>query len=86
MDVLGRIGEIAAPLLQRMTRQPPPAPDERRKTDADGFVHVHPASQAQPDADETTPDIDRWIAEIARFVAGLRQAALRDLTQHSQLG
>ncbi len=86
MDVLGRIGEIAAPLLQRMTRQPPPAPDERRKTDADGFVHVHPASQAQPDADETTPDIDRWIAEIARFVAGLRQAALRDLTQHGQLG
>jgi hypothetical protein len=87
MQMLGRIGEIAAQLLQRVTRLSPPArAEERRETDADGFVHVRPASQSQPAADASTPDIDRWIAEIARFIGGLQQAAQRDLTQRGQLG
>ncbi len=86
MQLLGRIGEIATPLLQRVTRQPAPAqPEEHREIDADGFVHVRPAPQTQPAAEGTTPDLDRWVAEIARFIGGLQQAAQRDLTQHSQL-
>jgi Domain of unknown function (DUF362) len=87
MQLLGRIGEIAAPLLQRVARPPaPPQTEEHREIDADGFVHVRPVPQSQPLAEVTTSDLDRWTTEIARFIAGVQQAAQRDLTQLSQLG
>jgi uncharacterized protein (DUF362 family) len=85
--LLGRVGEVAAPLLQRVARPPAPAQtEEYREIDADGFVHVRPAPQSQPLAEVTTSDLDRWIAEIARFIGGLQLASQRDLTQLSQLG
>jgi uncharacterized protein (DUF362 family) len=87
IEVLVRISDIAAPLLQRVTRRPiAPQAKEHREIDADGFVHVRPAQQSQPPADETASDLDRWVVEIARFVGGLQQAAQRDLTQVNQLG
>ncbi len=86
IQLLGRVGEIAAPLLQHMTNLPAPSQaKEYRDTDADGFVHVRPAAQSQQPAAETMSDIDRWIMEIARFVGGLQQAAERDLTQLSRI-
>jgi uncharacterized protein (DUF362 family) len=87
MQWLGRISEIAAPLLERMTRQAPPGQAEaRHEIDADGFVHVRPAPHGQHDIDATKPDIDRWIGQIARFAGGLQQAVQQDMTQRSQLG
>jgi uncharacterized protein (DUF362 family) len=87
MEVLVRISEIAAPLLQRMTHQTTAAQaKEHREIDADGFVHVRPALQSRQPAEDTTSDLDRWVVEIARFVGGLQQAAQRDLTQVNQLG
>ena len=87
MEVLIRISDIAAPLLQRMTRQSiAPQAKEHREIDADGFVHVRPAQHLRPPAEETTSDLDRWVVEIARFVGGLQQAAQRDLTQVNQFG
>jgi hypothetical protein len=83
MDWLGRFGETASALLECVRPQAADAA-ERRETDADGFVHVHPASQAQYAADVTPQHFDGWIAGIARFVAGLQQAAQRDLAQRSQ--
>jgi uncharacterized protein (DUF362 family) len=85
--LLGRIGEIAAPLLQRgMLPSEPQQAGEHREIDADGFVHVRPAPQSQPVAEAASSDVNRWVAEIARFVGGLLQAAQRDLTQLSQPG
>jgi hypothetical protein len=87
LQLLGRISEIAAPLLQRATNLPAPSQSkEHREIDADGFVHVRPVPQSQPAADVTASDLDRWVAEIARFLGGLQQAAQRDLTQLSELG
>jgi uncharacterized protein (DUF362 family) len=87
LQLLGRVGEIVAPLLQGVTNLPAPSQaKEHREIDADGFVHVRPAAQSQQPAAETPSDIERWIIEIARFVGGLQQAAQRDLTQLSQLG
>jgi uncharacterized protein (DUF362 family) len=87
VQLLGRIGEIATPLLQRPTSVPAPSVSkEHREIDADGFVHVRPAPQSQSVAEATALDLDRWVAEIARFIGGLQQATQRDLTQLSQLG
>jgi hypothetical protein len=86
MQLLGRIGEIATPLLQRVARlRAPAASDDSRNIDADGFVHVRPTSQTQTSADEARPDLDRWVAEAAKFIGGLKQAAQRDLAQLSRL-
>jgi uncharacterized protein (DUF362 family) len=87
MQLLCRIGEIAAPLLQRVTNLPTPLQlTEHRETDADGFVHVRPASQSQRAAEVTVSDLDRWVTEIVRFLGGLQEAAQRDLTQLGQPG
>jgi uncharacterized protein (DUF362 family) len=87
MEVLVRISDIAAPLLQRATHQTTaPQAKEHREIDADGFVHVRPAQQSSPAVDGTSSDLDRWAVEIARFVDGLQQAARRDLAQVHQIG
>jgi hypothetical protein len=89
VHLLGRIGEFAAPLLQRATQAPArPQSEEHREVDVDGFVHVRPASRSQPEATASisASDLDRWVAEIACFIAGLQEAAQSDLIQTSQLG
>jgi uncharacterized protein (DUF362 family) len=82
--LLSRIGEFAAPLIQGLTPQTVPVPSaDHREVDADGFVHVRPASRSQPPVNAEPSDLDRWLAEIARFAVGLQQAAQRDAAQAS---
>jgi hypothetical protein len=77
--LLSRIAEFAAPLMQGLTQQPASAPSaDHREVDADGFVHVRPASRSQPRVNADPSELDRWLAEIARFALGLQQAAQRD--------
>ncbi|HEY2152546.1 MAG TPA: hypothetical protein VGH34_17180, partial [Vicinamibacterales bacterium] len=85
--LLGRIGQIATPLLQRVPSLPaPPQTKDHREIDADGFVHVRPGPHARPVAAATASDLDHWVAAIARFIDGLQQAAQRDLAQLGQVG
>jgi hypothetical protein len=84
MELLGKIGEIAAPLLQRADQAAQTGSHEHRETDADGFVHVQPALQQHQVPDSPAPGIDRWIAEFGQFIGGLQQAAVRDLIQSAE--
>lgn len=85
--LLGRIGDIAAPLLQRGIHPSGSQQiGEHREIDTDGFVHVRPSPQSQPAAEATLSDLNPWVAEIAKFLGGLLQAAQRDLTQLGQPG
>jgi hypothetical protein len=63
MPLVYRIGEIAMPLLQRLTKAAEPnMAGEERRTDADGFVHITPASAAERGAATAIPEPDRLIA------------------------
>jgi uncharacterized protein (DUF362 family) len=84
LELLGKIGEIAAPLLQRADQAAQTGSHEHRETDADGFVHVQPALQQHQVPDSPARGIDRWIAELGQFIGGLQQAALRDLIQSAE--
>jgi uncharacterized protein (DUF362 family) len=86
MPLLQRIGEIVMPLVQRMTERSGSATtDGRRRIDADGFVHITPASSSPLTMETPALELDRWIAEIARFITGFRDAAQHDLTQFGQV-
>jgi uncharacterized protein (DUF362 family) len=85
MPFLEQIGEILMPIMQRITGIARPIVAEGiQRADADGFVHITPASIAQSYTDENPLEIDRWAQEIGRFVDGLRIAAQRDLMQSGQ--
>jgi hypothetical protein len=85
MPLVYRICEVAVPVLQRLTRGAEPSmTGERRRTDADGFVHITPASAAEPGAATAMPEPDRLIAEVLRFLDGFRRAVQRDFSQYSQ--
>jgi uncharacterized protein (DUF362 family) len=82
--LLSRVGEFAAPLMQGLTQRPASVPSaDHREVDADGFVHVRPASQSQPHVSADPSDLDRWLAEIVQFTLGLQRAAQRDAMQAS---
>ncbi len=86
MPLLQRFGEVMMPLLQRMTqRSDPIVTKDNVQVDADGFVHVVPASSSAVTMATNIPELDRWISEIARFVEGFRNAAQRDLAQLGEI-
>ncbi len=85
MPLLQRIGELVIPLLPDMSaRQELAETNDDRKFDADGFVHITPASSSPSIAATNVPGVERWVAEIARFIDGLRGAAQQDATQFGQ--
>ncbi|HEY2620562.1 MAG TPA: hypothetical protein VGI78_24700, partial [Acetobacteraceae bacterium] len=79
MPMLERIGEIAMPLLQKLSGKPDPtATGASHRLDADGFVHVTPAQSVASDQEQ-------WVTEITRFIDGLGEAVRRDLMLASRV-
>jgi uncharacterized protein (DUF362 family) len=86
MPLLRRLGEIMQPMLHHMAqRSDPTVTKDNVQVDADGFVHVVPASSSSSTMTANIPELDQWIAEIARFLAGFQNAAQRDLAQLGQV-
>lgn len=76
MPLLERIGEIAMPMLQRLTGKASQAASDNRQLDADGFVHVSPAQSAN---NQSPDNLDAWVAVITRFLEGFVRAVWRDI-------
>jgi hypothetical protein len=81
--LLAEIGKLLAPIVQAWLdgAAVPKVIEDHREVDEDGFVHVKPKG-GQPSG-VSIPPSPEWLKEVERFLAGLSEAARRDLARQT---
>jgi uncharacterized protein (DUF362 family) len=82
-ELLAQIGTLFAPIIQSWLEGAavPEGIKGRSEADEDGFVHVKPEDHRVSGASVAPPPA--WIKEIQQFLAGLSDAARRDLARQA---